>query len=113
MRLIARASRQVKSWPLQHRERDFEILYVSWQNQSEQLVFDIGLSQVSVWFKIRTFGQKDCFSLKNQDYQIKIMLSFNNTDLQNCSLVHRRIDPGTGGGFKAILRVSKIKTKAG
>lgn len=29
VRLIARASRQVKSWPLQHRERDFEILYVS------------------------------------------------------------------------------------
>lgn len=76
-------------------------------------VYHTGLSQVSVWAKISTLGLKDCFSLKNQDYWIKIIISFNNTDLQNCSLVHWRIDLGTGGVFKAILHVSKIKTKAG
>jgi len=39
-RLVARGSRQVKNWPLQHRERDFETVHVSWQKQSEQLGFD-------------------------------------------------------------------------
>lgn len=39
-RLISRDSRQVKTWPLQHRERDFETLLVSWQKQSEQIGFD-------------------------------------------------------------------------
>lgn len=37
---MARGSRQVKSWPLQHRERDSETLRVSWQKQPEQLGFD-------------------------------------------------------------------------
>lgn len=52
------------------------------------------------------------FSLKNQDYWIKIVISFTNTDLQKCSLCHWRIDLETGGEFKAILHVSKIKTEA-
>ena len=76
-------------------------------------IYHTGLCQVSVWAKISTLGLKDCFSQKNQDYWIKIIISFNNADLQNCSLVHWRIDLGRGGRFKAILHVSKIKTEAG
>lgn len=39
-KLITRDSRQVKSWSLQHRERNFETVHVSWQKHSEQLGVD-------------------------------------------------------------------------